>query len=357
MSARTLLRLLFVSCCWLLIASERLLGQTGEPQLASERFENIVALDQMPADHMGKVMNLINQSLGVSCQYCHDGNDFAKEKVGRKDAAREMIQMTLKLNRENFQGPTQVTCFTCHRGHPKPIEMEVGLMTPQIANTPASNARGTESASVIRSTVDDVLQRYRRAVVGTGTEVRSLHLIGERQEPNGQVEKEEVWWSSDGQWRQVTTYGALPITEAYDGQRVSKRVGEAEIKLKPDETMQIKLESLLLTGGEVDVALSNLRVETAVRLEERSALQLVADGSAGTRERLFFDSESGLLLRRISTLKTMLGNFDYQVDYGDYRQFASVKIPTTVRFSMPSISWTRVVRSVEVNGIAVHPDR
>lgn len=46
---------------------------------------------------------------------------------------------------------------------------------------------------------------------------------------------------------------------------------------------------------------------------------------------------------------TVLGQFQYQVDYNEYREFGGVKLPTVIRSSMPNISWTRKLIAVKNN--------
>ena len=60
--------------------------QTKQVETAGQKFKNIKVLNEMPADQMGKVMNLFSASLGVNCSYCHVSNDadFAKGRQGRK---------------------------------------------------------------------------------------------------------------------------------------------------------------------------------------------------------------------------------------------------------------------------------
>ena len=67
------------------------------------------------------------------------------------------------------------------------------------------------------------------------------------------------------------------------------------------------------------------------------------------RERLYFDAVTGLLLRRASSSPTILGNFVYQVDYADYKDFGGVKLPTTIKFAVPQIYWIRKVLEVKNN--------
>jgi hypothetical protein len=50
-------------------------------------------------------------------------------------------------------------------------------------------------------------------------------------------------------------------------------------------------------------------------------------------ERLYFDTETGLLVRRKVFVKTMIGNVPSQTDFSDYRMVQGVMIPFEVRYS------------------------
>ena len=69
------------------------------------------------------------------------------------------------------------------------------------------------------------------------------------------------------------------------------------------------------------------------------------------RERLYFDAETGLLLRRISYMETPIGVIPEQVDFDDYREVDGVKIPFTVRISAidSNASGTRKFTDVKIN--------
>src|SRR5450432_262901 len=51
----------------------------------------------------------------------------------------------------------------------------------------------------------------------------------------------------------------------------------------------------------------------------------------GKRERLYFDAETGLLLRRITFTQTPIGVIPEQTDYEDYRDVDGVKLPFTIK--------------------------
>jgi len=72
--------------------------------------------------------------LGVGCNYCHANQkssmllDYASDEKPEKLIARQMMQMTIELNKNHFgiENPElgsnmmAVTCATCHRGSPHP---------------------------------------------------------------------------------------------------------------------------------------------------------------------------------------------------------------------------------------------
>ena len=52
-----------------------------------------------------------------------------------------------------------------------------------------------------------------------------------------------------------------------------------------------------------------------------------ARGAGATGAKLYFDSESGLLVRQVRFVDTAVGVIPTQVDYSDYRDVAGVKVP------------------------------
>jgi hypothetical protein len=61
-----------------------------------------------------------NMSLGVECEFCHVQKDFSSDDKKEKATARQMIDMTHGINEQNFNGRTEIRCYTCHRGAQKP---------------------------------------------------------------------------------------------------------------------------------------------------------------------------------------------------------------------------------------------
>ncbi len=330
----------------MLIFSSLIHSSLGQEPTSGEKFVNVTELHEMPAAQMGKVMNIMSASLGVNCQYCHAGNDFAAEGAGHKDTAREMIAMTLKLNRDHFNSQPVVNCNTCHRGAVRP-ESAVSF-APHNSHAVSREPPAQTSGQIA---VDDVLAKFMEALGGLEklSSIKSRHITAKRVEPNGRFESEELWQTADGKSHLRTLYGDLPIIEVWDGKSAWKLAGESEIALKLDEIAQISTEAKIAFGLGIKAAFPDLRFQSRTQIDGQEVLELTARGSNGLTERLYFAVQSGLLIRRTSSLPTVLGEFIYQVDYEDYREFDGVKRPTKLRFNMPNVTWERVVTAVKSN--------
>src|SRR5258708_7050868 len=73
-----------------------------------------------PQQDLSVRMQIIAQSLGVTCSYCHTAERGSGQPEPKKDIARAMIAMTRDINQkiEATAGPsaTRIDCVTCHRG-------------------------------------------------------------------------------------------------------------------------------------------------------------------------------------------------------------------------------------------------
>ncbi len=96
------------------------------PKKAEEQFKNIQALKGVPADQVFPAMQFITASLGVECQFCHVEGAFEKDDKKTKQTARKMMEMMFAINKDNFEGHREVTCYSCHRGSTTPVGHAVG---------------------------------------------------------------------------------------------------------------------------------------------------------------------------------------------------------------------------------------
>ena len=164
-------------------------GHEDEP--AEKVFANIELLKGRPASRLPGMMTALTGLLGVECSFCHDLNNFGTD-TPRKITARKHFAMQAALNRDQFAGANAVSCWTCHRGTPKP-EIQAGAPTQsapsQSGAQSAGSTQSTQSAGSTQSTQsaastqptptnnDEMVRRIRASIAGR------------EQEPAGQVFK------------------------------------------------------------------------------------------------------------------------------------------------------------------------
>jgi len=94
---------------------------------ASQVYQNVKVLGHLSVAQFSRHMAAITQwvSPAEGCTYCHVGNNFADDGKYTKIVARRMIQMTQRVNQDWKQhvAGTGVTCYTCHRGNPVPVNV------------------------------------------------------------------------------------------------------------------------------------------------------------------------------------------------------------------------------------------
>ena len=87
------------------------------------------------------------------------------------------------------------------------------------------------------------------------------------------------------------------------------------------------------------------------RIRERDAYLVVGFPDGDLPEQLFFDRQTGLLVRKETATATAFGDYTVQTDYDDYRDVAGVKIPYLVRTIgiSPADGVTTHIEKVEIN--------
>jgi hypothetical protein len=108
------------------------------PQEDKQEYKNLKVLSKKISDEdMDYVMQTFSVNLGSNCLFCHPGKqegaefsiDYATDKLQNKRIAREMLKMTMKLNKKYFNTTLtglmntrgKIWCKTCHQGSPVPL--------------------------------------------------------------------------------------------------------------------------------------------------------------------------------------------------------------------------------------------
>src|SRR5260221_1044320 len=133
-------------------------------KLAEEEFKNIQALKGIPAEQVIPSMQFIAASLGVECEHCHVEHAFEKDDKKPKVTARKMINMMMAINKDNFEGHREVTCYSCHRGSADPVGTPIIVDEEPKPAAVEGKKLGEEKASM--PVADQLLDKYRSAIGG-----------------------------------------------------------------------------------------------------------------------------------------------------------------------------------------------
>ena len=134
------------------------------PKLAEEEFKNIQALKGIPAEQVIPSMQFIAASLGVECEYCHVAHANEKDDKKAKVTARKMINMMMAINKENFEGHREVTCYSCHRGSAEPVSTPI--ITDEEPRAAAEEGKKAGEVTAALPAADLLLDKYLAAVGG-----------------------------------------------------------------------------------------------------------------------------------------------------------------------------------------------
>ncbi|MDP8990647.1 MAG: c-type cytochrome [Acidobacteriota bacterium] len=313
----------------LLLTAQHGLGQpAGRPKLAGEAFKNIKVLQESPADSFNQSMHLITGALGVTCEYCHVEMGFDRDDVKKKDVARGMITMTAELNRKTFEGKQVITCYTCHQGHPIPQN------TPPLPR-PDNPAEAKSEAGL--PPASEILAKYLNALGGEQNirKIKTRIITAKQDVPTGpggvkpMPAEVEIYQKAPGLLLRTAKTSKTTYLNGSDGTGAWTRDDRGRVApLIALDAIREKRSADLYEPLNIAKDYANLKVEGIEKVGAADVYVLVGEPSEGVPVRLYFDTTSGLLLRRYTRVPTAVGDSPYQVDYDDYRDAGNgVKYP------------------------------
>jgi len=314
---------------------------SAKPLMAEDVFKNVQVLRGIPVDEFMATMGFIAASLSLNCLDCHtqdSGRDPAKyaEDTPIKQTARKMLLMVRQINAQNFGGVRTVTCYTCHRSDVAP------RFTPSLAEqygTPPdrdpNDVEFAQQPDPKAPSADQILDKYIQAL-GGAQRLAMLTTFAAKGTYSGYdtdfaKKPAEVYAKAPGL---RTTVIHPPIgegTTVFDGQ--NGWIAEANsllplITLTGGELDAVTLEAELAFPARIKQYLTGWRSDfTPVTLGDRNALVVQGTAPRGSRVKLFFDQDSGLLVRAVMFTNTVIGLNPREIDYSDYRDVAGVKLP------------------------------
>jgi hypothetical protein len=336
----------------------RLVGTTGGatptgqaasaalPLRADQAFKNVQALKGISVDDFMGTMGIMSAALGFDCQECHDAAgtdkvDWAAD-TPRKVTARRMVNMVTAINRDNFGGRQLVTCWTCHRGRDRPV---ITMSLDAVYGTPVLERDDLVPVSPPGlPRPDQIIDKYLQALGGAGrlAGVTSFAARGTSVGfggfgGGGAV---QIYSKAPDQRATIIEFKDAPGRDAsirsYDGKSgwiKTPLTVLGEYQLNGSELDGARLDAQLSFPAQIKQVLTNMRTLDPTTIDDRDVDVIQGNGPGRLFATLYFDRETGLLVRMIRYGASPIGRLPTQVDYSDYREVGGIKVPFRFTFA------------------------
>jgi photosynthetic reaction center cytochrome c subunit len=351
--AKLSLALATLSLSFALLAAHAQAPAAGPPKLAEQQFKNIKVLKGIPAEQVFPAMQFITASLGVDCEYCHvrDGRQMIFDKDDKKPklAARKMIEMMNAINKDNFEGKKVVTCNSCHRGAAHPVSVPI---ISDEEPKPALHEGSTVDAQATPPDPNQILDKY-IAAIGSASAVQKITSRVQKGTLTGmgpQPTPVEIYSKApDKRVSLMHTPQGDSIT-SFDGHSGWLGFpGRLPHIMNADEVAAAFMDADLYFPIHVKSSYKKFMAGPGDKIDGHDTIQVVGRTNEQPPLRLFFDQQSGLLLRLVRYQETPLGRLPTQIDYADYRDADGVKVPFKWTLARPGNRFSIQVDQLQQN--------
>jgi photosynthetic reaction center cytochrome c subunit len=318
------------------------------PQTAEQKYKNIQVLKGIPADQLVPSMQFMAASLGVECEFCHVKEDRGSDAKKPKVTARKMMIMMMQINADNFKGERLVTCYSCHRGTVNPVSTPI-LSTE---NVPASKAQSEEeeTAAPALPSVQAILEKYLAAVGGaeavqkTRTRIQTGNIqVGDKKFPI------EIYSEAPNKRISTSHMGPNASVTAYNGETGWLSTPSGIRPMSAAEQKAASIDAQLYFPVWLSKAYQEFKVAPGEEIEGKATYLVSANDKDELPLSLYFDQQSGLLLRLIRFAETPLGRNPTQIDYADFRAVDGLKLPYRWTLARPNGRFTIQIDDVKQN--------
>jgi len=322
----------------------------AKPKMAEEAYKNIQVLKGVPADEFIPTMQFVGASLGVGCDFCHVERAFEKDDKKPKQTARKMMQMMFAINKDNFDGHREVTCYSCHRGAVKPTATPIIAVEESKAGSVESSKEENPAGSL--PSAEETIRKYIQALGGAEAiqKISSRVQKGKASGFGDQPVPVDLYTETPGKRVSIMHLPSGDGITAYNGKegwmgspgRPSREMHAADLDAA---AMDADLQFALHIQGRFP----DLKMDREEKLGSSAANVVVGSREGQPPVELYFDKTTGLLVRIVRYAETALGRMPTQIDYADYREVGGVRSPFRWTIARPSGSFTIQVEQAQQN--------
>ena len=311
-----------------------------KPLMADDVFKNIQVLRGLTVDQFMGTMGFIAAALSMNCSECHHTGSAAEyaDDTPRKQTARKMILMVNALNKSNFGGKREVTCYSCHRSDARP------KVTPSLAEQygtpPPDDPNELEIPDEPNPTApkaDQILDKYIQALGGAQRLAGISSFAGkgtyEGFDTEGDEFPVEIYAKAPNQRTTIVHLRAGDNVRTFDGRNAWNTSAGTLLPvpvfaLTGGDLEGAKLDASLSFPQQIKQTLKNWRTGfPSTSIDDKEVDVVQGSSTDNTPVKLYFDKKTGLLVRQVRYTETALGLNPTQVDYADYRDVSGVKMP------------------------------
>jgi hypothetical protein len=335
-----------------------------KPLMAEQAFKNVRVLRGIPVKEFMDTMGFFAASLALNCSDCHTGGgDWASYALDtpRKQTTLRMILMVNALNRANFAGAPVVTCYTCHRGSPRPKAIPSLAVQYSVPPDEDPDEIAPHPAARVTVTAEQVLDRYLQAIGGAAAAAKLTSYTAkgtsEGFDSDFQQVPMDVYARAPGQRATIVHMLAGDSSIVYDG-REGWQSAPPDLAPVPVVSLVgpalegVRLDAQLAFPGQIKQLLTDWRTGfPPLRIDNRPVDVIEGKTPSGSPVKLYFDRESGLLVRSVRYSTTVVGTNPISIVYSNYKEIpgVGVKIPHTWEVTWTNGRSTYNLTSVEPN--------
>ena len=327
-----------------------------QPKTAEQAFKNIQVLKGIPADQLIPTMQFIAGSLGVECDFCHVQGAFDKDDKKPKQIARKMIEMMFAINADNFDRHRAVTCNSCHRGsiRPQAIPAVMGESPDGVAqvNILAGPSMAEEAPKPAPGpTADQILEKYVQAAGGAAAiDKITTRVMKGTIDFGGNSLPIEIYCKAPDQRISFTHMPQGESVTAFNGHEGwLAMTGRPPRDMHGSELEAAAIDADLHLATHLKPMFSQAELRGTEKIDDQTTYIVVGQREGKPDMLLYFDVQSGLLVRMVRFADSALGLVPTQIDYADYKENDGVKVPLRWTLARPGGRFTIQISEIQQN--------
>ena len=223
-----------------------------------------------------------------------------------------------------------------------------------IRSRPVFRAPAAAPAPAQANIIDEIFSRYTEAVGGQAAidRVTTYKTSGSFETSLAPVRGTfEAWGKNPNKSMSLIRFPRGEVKKGFDGEtRWLQTPAGTFSEPGATEMSEVERDAEIYRAGKIKNLYQDLKLENRARLTGREVYVVEGKPAQGPAEKLYFDTNTGLLLRWDMVRKNAKGGHVFvKVHLDDYRDVDGLKVPFKVRFAFESFDLTMRIDELQHN--------